>query len=108
MTPSRLIALLCVTLVLVIQVGVPVATLASPRPARFGWHMYSAVRGLPEVAVRMRTGDVEPVDVAALLARPRGEIHYADAITRHLCAGRADVASVIVTEGGFTGEQPCD
>lgn len=95
------------TLFLALQVGVPLAALAGPRPARFGWHMYSAVRGLPEVAVRLHTGGVERVDAATLLARPRGEADYADGITRQLCS-HAEVAAVAVTQDGHTKERTCD
>jgi hypothetical protein len=70
---------------LAIQLVVPAAALFGPRPARFAWHMYSALPPVPEAWIVHADGSTEVVDVTGLFVVPRAEIDYAEALRGRLC-----------------------
>lgn len=78
---------------LVVQVAVPGIALFGPRPARFGWHMYSALPPVPQVWLVHADGTEEEVDLSRLFVVQRAEIDYADAVRSRLCrlAGAAEI-----------------
>lgn len=71
--------------VLATQLLVPIAQLGQPRPARFGWQMFSGGRPRVEFRVELADGTVEPIDVGDYLARERSEVDLASALPPHLC-----------------------
>ena len=83
-TRATLVAVL-VAAFLAGQVAVPVAALFAPRPARFAWHMYSALPDLPRAWTVSADGTEEPVHLASLFAVQRAEIDYAAVLRTGLC-----------------------
>ena len=70
---------------LLVQVLVPVAALFGSRPARFGWHMYSALPDVPRAWTVAADGTAKPVDLDTLFAVRRAEIDYAAVLRTGLC-----------------------
>lgn len=79
---------------LAIQIVVPVVKLTSPRPARFGWHMWTARKPNPQFVMTMKDGSVSPVILSTYLGLSRGEMDIREAMPAHLCRVVPDVASV--------------
>jgi hypothetical protein len=73
------------TVFLVIQLAVPILALGQPRPARFGWQMYSALTSLPHVQLESADGSLTAVDLSKIVARGRAEADFSGAIATHLC-----------------------
>ncbi|HVL11170.1 MAG TPA: hypothetical protein VM529_01305 [Gemmata sp.] len=78
---ARRAAAVVFLLALGVMVGVPLARLAGPKPARFGWHMYSAGRPMPDVWVVYPDRTVHPVATEAVLGHHRSD--FTD-LERHL------------------------
>ena len=74
-----------VTAFLAIQVVVPTVALLGPRPARFGWQMYSALPDMPRAWVLNRDGSEHPIDLGRLFAVQRAEIDYVAVLRTGLC-----------------------
>lgn len=106
MSGRRVVALLLAAVLLGIQIGVPVAGLFAERPDRFGWHMYSTLNPAPEASVEDASGDLSPVDVAALIADPRAEIRWSGPLADVLCQDESVVA-VVVSDREGTSRVPC-
>jgi hypothetical protein len=88
--PDRLTARAALTSLLVAaflaaQLVVPVTALFGPRPARFAWHMYSALPQLPHAWTVSADGIEQPVDLGSLFAVQRAEIDYAAVLRAGLC-----------------------
>lgn len=81
-------------LFLLLQIGVPLVRLAKPRPARFGWQMYSAKLQRPRFSLVMRDGTTRPADLHPYVPQSRGEVDLERALPQHLCRAMPDVASV--------------
>ncbi|HVS65983.1 MAG TPA: hypothetical protein VMT85_21050 [Thermoanaerobaculia bacterium] len=79
---------------LLVQIGLPLFQLARPRPARFGWQMYSAVRPV-DIFFVDRAGERRAID-GALLDLVRADLDALDAIAPELCANPAVVRVVEV------------
>ena len=79
---------------LAIQIVVPVVKLTAPRPARFGWHMWSARKRNPQFVLIMKDGGASPVILSTYLGLSRGELDIREAMPPHLCRVVPDVASV--------------
>jgi hypothetical protein len=79
---------------LTIQIVVPVVKLTSPRPARFGWHMWTARKPNPQFVMIMKDGSATPVILSTYLGLSRGELDLLEAMPAHLCRVVPDVASV--------------
>jgi hypothetical protein len=90
-----------------VQVLVPALQLAEPRPARFGWQMYTAVVPLPSVWVERPDGQLDQVDVGPLLVRERGEMDLAEPIAEALCASQA-IEAVVIEQLAQERRYPCD
>jgi len=67
------------------QVVVPAVALFGPRPARFSWHMYSALPPVPEAWTVAADGTREQVDLGRIFAVQRAEIDYAAVVRAGLC-----------------------
>lgn len=84
-------------LFLLIQTGVPLFRLGSPRPARFGWQMFSARQQFARFSLVLRDGRIRPVDLGLYVAQSRGEVNLETVLPLHLCRVVPDVASVQIT-----------
>lgn len=104
--PMKALVASFVVAFVVIQLAVPMLALGQPRPARFGWQMYTAVSSLPEVRLEAADGTTSTVDLADLLARERADVDVSAALARHLCA-TTDAAAVLVTSGGEEERVAC-
>ena len=72
-------------LIVVLQLGIPAANLLSPRPARFGWQMYSTAQPAPEAWARSADGTLEPLHLDGHWAVLRAEIDDVDAFASQVC-----------------------
>lgn len=91
---NMLVALFVIAFI-VIQLAVPVLALAQPRPARYGWQMYTAVPSLPRVTVEDADGRTQSVDVTDLVARGRAAADFSAALVDHLCETTDIVAPIM-------------
>jgi len=91
---------------IVIQLAVPILALAEPRPARFGWQMYTAVPSLPRVTVEDAEGRTQSVEVTDLVARERADANFSAALIDHLCE-TADVVAVHIRMDDQEERVPC-
>jgi hypothetical protein len=72
-TLRQRVAATCFVVVLVVQFAIPLSRLAEPRPARFGWHMYSDVLDSVQYSVDLGAGSVVPVELRDVVINPRGD-----------------------------------
>lgn len=97
LSARRSVALAMVAAFLLIQLAVPVVSLFGPRPARFAWHMYSALPPVPEAWALGADGGEAPVDLGALFAVQRAELDYASILRGGLCeATGAETVKVLL------------
>ena len=87
-------------LFLVIQTAVPLVQLWAPRPARFGWQMFSGRQQTPRFSLVMRDGRSRPANLRLYVAYSRGEVELEKALPPHLCRVVPGVASVQITAPG--------
>jgi hypothetical protein len=96
---------------LAIQIAVPLVQLAwSPRPARFGWQMYSVVSATPHFELIMRDGAAKPLDITAYVTSLRGDVPLARFLPPHLCMLFPDAIAVYyqMDDGSQVGAYQCD
>ncbi|MEO8245856.1 MAG: hypothetical protein ABI622_01930 [Chloroflexota bacterium] len=101
----RALRLLGTSAFVALQLGLSVVGLLSERPAPFAWQMYSTVVELPSVAVEHADGSLEPIDLAARLARPRAEADYLPGVIAAICHGPDAVAVVATLPAGITRQE---
>lgn len=89
-----------VVLFLLIQAGVPLIRLWAPRPARFGWQMFSANPQRVRFTLVMRDGTSQPVNLRPYVGNSRGEVNLETALPSHLCRVVPDLASVRIAAPG--------
>jgi hypothetical protein len=99
-TPQSVAAATFFLLFLLIQTAVPLARLWAPRPARFGWQMFSAIQPHSRFALVMRDGTIRPVDLTRYVALSRGEVELDKALPRHLCRVVPALAAVQLSPPG--------
>jgi len=88
------------------QLLLPAWRLVQPeRPARFGWHMYSAVAVQPRFVVEMSDGAADTVRVSDVSSRWRPEIDAAAVLPGWLCGSRDGAEAVRVLRSGGAGDQ---
>lgn len=90
---------------LLVQLVVPLYQLTQPRPARFGWQMYSAISldlMVEPFHIEDAAGELHPVAFATHLARARPEIDYRTLLPPYLCHVRADAVAVVRDRRGTT------
>lgn len=95
--PSSVTAAAFFVLFVLIQTGVPLMQLAAPRPARFGWQMFSAAPRRLRVSLVLRDGTTRPVDLRRYVGLSRGEVSLDDALPAHLCRAVPGLAAVQIT-----------
>lgn len=96
-TPVALFAALIFGLT---QVVLPLLLLGRPRPAPFGWQMYSAAPPVVELTLVLEGGELRPVAKAAWVARERHELDLAELLPPHLCRAMEGVRAVLVHRPG--------
>lgn len=102
---KRLLGLLVIAFVIV-QLAVPILQLAQPRPARFGWQMYSALTSLPVVNVETANGTVTPLDLTRVVVRERAEVDFSAALVQYVC-DTTDAVAVRIGLGEIEQRVPC-
>lgn len=108
MTAKRALLAAVIGLILVFQVGVPAVNLLAPRPARFGWQMYSVAQPAPQAWTSSANGGLEAVDLDGRWAVLRAEIDDVDGFARQVCA-LTDAADVVVElQPGARESVACD
>jgi hypothetical protein len=85
---------------LTVQVVVPFKLLASPRPARFGWQMWSVGTAFPRFRIVLEDGTTQPPDLSVYVAMSRGEVDLRDALPPHLCRVIPGVVAVEIRTPG--------
>lgn len=89
-----------------VQVAVPIRQFVEPRPARFGWHMYSNMNPPPLAWVERAGGQRIEVDVMQVLGDTRAEISWSGPLAERLCAADG-VRAVIVVDRADERRVPC-
>ncbi len=92
------------------QLLIPLVQLAwSPRPARFGWQMYSVVSVVPHFELIMRDGAVMPLDITPYVTSLRGDVPLARFLPAHLCTLFPDATAVHyqMDDGSQAGTDQC-
>jgi hypothetical protein len=108
--PSIIIAACFFVVFLAAQILIPLAQLAwSPRPARFGWQMYSVVSAAPRFELIMRDGAAKPLDITPYVTSLRGDVPLARFLPAHLCTLFPDAAAVHyqMDDGSQAGTYQC-
>lgn len=107
MTLRRGLVAAAIGLVVVFQVGVPAVNLLSPRPARFGWQMYSVAQPAPQAWAASASGDLEPLRLQDHWAVLRAEIDDVDGFARQVCALTESTNIVIELQPGAKEPVAC-
>jgi hypothetical protein len=108
LTPRTALAAAFIAIFLALQVAVPAIALFGPRPARFGWQMYSALPPVPKAWTVAADGSEKPVDLATLFAAQRAEIDYESVLREGLCdATGANAIRIQATEDAPIEEIAC-
>ena len=108
--PSILIAACFFVVFLAAQILIPLAQLAwAPRPARFGWQMYSVASAAPRFELIMRDGFAKPIDITPYVTSLRGDVPLARFVPPHLCTLFPDAAAVRyqMDDGSQAGTYQC-
>jgi hypothetical protein len=96
---------------LAIQLAVPLVQLVTaPRPARFGWQMYSVVSAPPRFSLIMRDGAARPLDIGPYVTSMRADVPLTRFLPAHLCALFPDAAAVDyqMADGSQAGTYQCN
>ena len=96
-TATSVLAAVFFVLFLLIETAVPLVQLWAPRPARFGWQMFSAGQQRARFSLVMRDGTVQPAKLDLYVAQSRGEVDLEKALPRHLCRVVPDLEAVRIT-----------
>jgi hypothetical protein len=91
-TARRTLVPFVIAAFLVVQLVVPAVALFGPRPARFGWQMYSALPDLPKAYAVEADGTERLIDLQNLFAVQRAEIDYVAVLRAGLCAATGAAA----------------
>jgi hypothetical protein len=71
---------------LIIQVIAPIVQLVwAPRPARFGWQMFSVNAPPPSFAVTLDDGTTRPIAIESFVTSLRGDVPLSQFLPPHLC-----------------------
>lgn len=102
---DRVVAVVFV-LTVAAMIAVPLARVFDDEPGRFGWHMFSIGREVPDYTVTTSSGRVVDVDPADYLAGLRSDVSL-DRLPGHLCQVIPDAAAVLVVSDGSETRVPC-
>jgi hypothetical protein len=106
-TPRDLATAVFIVGFLVWQLAVPMAKLAGPRPAQFGWQMFSYLYRPAKVLAVFPDGEARAIEPSVYLAL-RGDLRYERALARHLCRADSRLAAVrLEPESGAATVLPC-
>jgi hypothetical protein len=108
--PSILFAACFFVAFLVAQILIPLAQLAwVPRPARFGWQMYSVASAAPRFELIRRGGDSKRLDITPYVTSLRADVPLARFLPPHLCQLFPDTAAVHyqMDDGSQAGTYQC-
>jgi hypothetical protein len=83
-----------------VQIVVPIVKLTEPRPARFGWQMWSARAKPHRFFLVMKDGTTRPADLSRYIGWSRGELDLRDRLPPHLCHVVPDVTAVQIQSPG--------
>lgn len=89
-------AMVFVAIFMAVQVTVPLALLASERPARFGWQMYSGARSGATFRAVHHDGSIVPVSIGDYLPHARLDMDLTTLLPKHVCQINAEVDLVLV------------
>jgi hypothetical protein len=109
-TPSTIIAACFFVVFLVAQLLIPLAQLVwAPRPARFGWQMYSVASAAPNFELILRDGAAKPVDISPYVTSLRGDVPLVRFLPAHLCTlfPNADAVHYQMDDGSQAGTYQC-
>jgi hypothetical protein len=96
---------------LAIQIAVPIVQLVwAPRPARWGWQMYSVISTAPQFELISRDGAARPLDITPYVTSMRADVPLARFLPPHLCKLFPDAAAVsyALGNGEQAGTYQCD
>jgi len=96
-----------VAIVAAIMLAIPLTRFDEPKPARFGWHMFSAAVLPPEFYVIDGNGGQEQVFANQYLSLVRGDLPVTQALPAHLCQQLDGVVAVIVRSEATEETIPC-
>jgi hypothetical protein len=108
--PSIIFAACFFVVFLAAQILIPLAQLAwSPRPARFGWQMYSVTSVAPNFELIMRDGAPKPLDITPYVTSLRGDVPLTRFLPPHLCTLFTNAAAVHyqMDDGSQAGTYQC-
>lgn len=109
-SPSIMIAACFFIVFLAAQILIPLAQLAwAPRPARFGWQMYSVASAAPVFELIMRDGGSKQIDITPYVTSLRGDVPLVRFLPPHLCAlfPDADAIHYQMDDGSQAGTYQC-
>jgi hypothetical protein len=109
-TASAIVAACFFVVFLAAQILIPLSQLVwSPRPARFGWQMYSVVSAAPRFELIMRDGATKPLDITPYVTSLRGDVPLVRFLPPHLCKLFPDAVAVHyqMDGGSQAGTYPC-
>lgn len=94
---AGLVIALCAA-ILAVQITIPIFQLTRPRPARWGWQMYSSVRPPARMVAVLTSGEEREVDRQAYIPYPRIDMDMDEdvALVSHVCRTVPDIARVRV------------
>lgn len=81
---------------LVTMIALPLSRFLEEDPGRFGWHMFSLGRELPEFTVVPAAGDPYVIEPRSYVASLRSDVPLADELPQHLCNVIPDAVQVLV------------
>ena len=93
--------------ILVVMIGIPLAGFLGPRPARFGWQMYTVANAAPEAWALAADGVREPLDLVNRFAVLRGDLPDPEAVAQAMCAFTDAPRVAVELRPDVTGEAIC-
>lgn len=107
-TPRQVLTTVLVAGFIVAAILVPASALNQPRPARFGWQMYSVAQPAPRAWLQSADGSVREFDLADRLAVLRADIPDPTSLGKRLCAQESAKAVLVELHTTDLVRVPCD
>jgi hypothetical protein len=93
---------------MVLAVAIPTVALLSPRPARFGWQMYSVAHPAPRAWLQASDGSTTEYDLAGKLAVLRADVPDGASVGRQLCVLGKSAAALVELRPNQLVRVACD
>ena len=93
---------------MVLAVAIPTVALLSPRPARFGWQMYSVAYPAPRAWLQASDGSTREFDLADRMAALRADTADPVSVGRWLCDNEQATAALLELQPTRLVRVPCD